>query len=250
MRQVRYALLVSGLVLATSAAARADDAAEARALVDRAVQAQGGAERLAKFPAVTGKLKGTYYGLGDGVAFTGEFAAQGADRNRLVIEAETGGQKLRLVQVLNGERGWVQVNDDTEELDKEALAEAREQAYVEWVATLVPLRDRKRFSFSPLGEIKIDGRPAAGVRVSSAGRIDVNLYFDKATGLLAKTETRSKEDGEEVTEEALVGEYKEVQGMKQATRLTIRRDGQLYMKCEVTDYRLAERLDATLFAKP
>jgi hypothetical protein len=238
------------LVLAITAAARADDSAATRALVDRAVKAQGGAERLAKLPAVTGRLKGTFYGLGDGVAFTGEFAAQGADRNRMEFEAETGGQKLRLVHVLNGDKGWVKVNDDTEELDKEGLAEAREEAYAEWVATLVPLRDRKRFSLSPLGEIKIDGRPAAGVRVSSEGRRDVNLYFDKTTGLLVKTEARLKEDGEEVTEETFLGEYKEVQGTKQATRLTVRRDGKPYLKCEVSNYRLAEKLDDALFARP
>lgn len=248
MRHGRYALL--GACVLAAAAARADDSAEARALVDRALKAQGGAERLAKLPAVSGKLKGIFHGFGDGVPFTGEFAAQGPDRTRLVIEAEAGDQKLRLVHVLNGNKGWVQVNDDTEELDKEALAEAREEAYAEWVATLVPLRDRKRFRLSPLGEIKIDGRPAAGARVSSEGHGDVNLYFDKASGLLVKTEVRRTEDGQEVTEETFLGGYKEVQGTKQATRLTVKRDGETYMDCAISEYRLEEKLDAAVFAKP
>jgi hypothetical protein len=250
MRHVRYPLLGACVMAAAATAARADDSAEARALVDRALKAQGGAERLAKLPAIRGKLKGTFHGLGEGVPFTGEFAAQGADRTRLVIEAEVGGEKLRLAHVLNSDKGWVQVNDGTEELDEEGLAEAREQAYAEWVATLVPLRDKKRFRLSPLGEIKIGGRPAAGARVSSEGRSDVNLYFDKATGLLVKTEVRLTEDGQEVTEETFLGAYKEVQGTKQATRLTVKRDGQPYLECEVRDYRLAEKLDGALFARP
>jgi hypothetical protein len=250
MRHSLKAFLVSGLVLAGAVTARADDAAAARALIDKAVQAQGGVAKLAKWPAVTARLKGTYHALGAAVAFTGEFAAQGPDRYKLDIEAEADGQKFRLVQVLNGDKGWVKLDDDTEELDKEDLAEVKEEAYGEWVATLVPLKD-KAFVLAPLGEVNIDKRPARGVTVSSKGHRDVNLYFDKETGLLVKTETRVKDDGgQEVTEETFLGEYKEVQGTKQATKFTVKRDGKLYLESEVTDYQLAEKLDDSVFAKP
>jgi hypothetical protein len=250
MRDSWYAFLVSGLMLAAAAPARADDGAAARALVDRAVQAHGGGAKLAKLPAVTGKLKGTFHGLGVAAAFTGEFAAQGPDRQKFVIEAEVGDEKFRLVHVLNRDKGWVKINDDTEELDKEDLAEAKEEAYGEWVATLVPLKG-KAFRLAPLGEVNFDKRPALGVRVSSKGHRDVNLYFDKKTGLLVKTETRVKDDNDqEVTEETFLSNYKEVQGTQQATKLTVKRDGKLYLESEVTDYQLAEKLDDGVFAKP
>jgi hypothetical protein len=250
MRHGKYAFLVAGLVLAATGQARADDDTAVRALVDKAVQAQGGQDKLAKLPAVMAKLKGTFHGLGVAAAFTGEFAAQGPDRSKFDIEGEAGGQKFRLVHVLHGDKGWVKFDDDTEELDKEDLAAAREEAYGEWVATLVPLKD-KAFRLAPLGEITIDKRPALGVTVSSKGHRDVNLYFDKATGLLVKTEARVKDDGgQEMTEETFLDEYKEVQGTKQATKLTVKRDGKLYLECEVTEYQLAEKLDDSVFAKP
>jgi hypothetical protein len=250
MRHDRIALLACGFTLLAAVTARAGDDA-ARALLDKALKAHGGEANLAKWPAVTAKIKGTFHGLGVAIPVTGEFAAEGADRARFAIEGQVDGQTFRLIQVLDGKQGWIKTNDDAaEELDKEDLAEAREEAYAELVATLVPLRDKK-FSLAPLGEIAVNHRPALGVTVSSKGRRDVNLYFDKKSGLLVKTESRVKDDnGQEVTEETFLGDYKEVQGTKQAMKLTIRRDGNPYLECEVTECRLEERLDPSVFAKP
>jgi hypothetical protein len=249
MRHNRLVLVACGFLLAATALARPGDDA-ARALVDKAVKAHGGAANLAKYSAVTGKLKGTFHGLGAAIPVTGEFAAQGADRNKFSIEGEVDGQKFILVQVLNGDRGWVKTDDGTEELSKEDLAEAKEEAYADWVATLAPLQDKK-FRLAPVGEIAIAKRPALGVTVSRKGRRDVNLFFDKETGLLVKIESRVKDDnGQEVTEETFLSDYKNVQGTKQAMKSTIRRDGNLYLECELTACELAERLDTNVFAKP
>jgi hypothetical protein len=249
MRVSWCAFLVSGLMQLTLAA-RADDSAALQALVDKAVQAQGGRARLEKLPAVTGKTKGTFPGLGATAAFTGEFAFQGPDRSKFAIEAEADGEKFRLVVVLAGRQGWVKLNDDTAEQDEDDLAEAREEAYAEWVATLVPLKDKK-FRLAPLGEVAVDGRPALGIKVSREGHRDVNLYFDREMSLLVKTETRVKDDdGQEVTEETFLSDYKEVQDTKQAMKVKVKRDGKLYLEIEVTDCQLAEQLDDSVFAKP
>jgi hypothetical protein len=249
MRHSKIAFLMSGLMLAATTLARADEQA-ARALVDRAVQAQGGEAKLAKLPASMAKLKGTFHGFGAAVAFTGEFAVQGHDRSRFDIAGEADGEKFHLIEVLAGNQGWAKFNDEIEELDKEGLAEAKEQAYAEWVATLVPLKD-KMFILAPLGELRVDQRPALGVKVSSKGHRDIDLYFDKETGLLVKTATQVKDDNDqEVMEETYLSDYKEVQGTKQAMKLIIHRDGKLYLESEVTDLQLAEKLDDSVFAKP
>ena len=90
------------------------------------------------------------------------------------------------------------------------------------------------------------------MKVTRKGRRDIDLYFDKESGLLVKTETRVKDEGsgQEVSEETFVTDYKEVQGVKQATRFTINRDGKPFMEGEATDIGLAEKLDASVFAKP
>jgi hypothetical protein len=250
MRHSRYAFLAFGLVLTATVTARADDRTTPRSLVEKAIGAQGGKAKLAKFTASTARFKGKFHGLGEATDFTGELSTQGADQHKMVIELEAGGAKIRITEVLDRTRGWIKTGDDTEEMDKADLARAKSEAYSEWVATLLPLED-KGFELAPLGEITIEKRPAVGVRVSKKGQADVNLYFDKKTNLLVKTETRIKDENEqEVTEETLLSDYREVQGTKQAMRFTTRHDGKVYLEGEVTELKLVEKLADSVFAKP
>src|SRR5688500_8475125 len=111
-------------ILAASGA-RADDKAS-REVLDRGITAQGGEAALAKFTAYTARMKGTFHGLGAAIDFTGELAAQGVDQQKIVIDTEAGGQKLRILHLVNRDKAWVQYNDQTEELEGEDLAEAKE----------------------------------------------------------------------------------------------------------------------------
>lgn len=245
----RYALAYA-LLLTAPLAARADDAADARALVDKALTAHGGADKLAKLPGVTLKLKGTFHGLGQALEFKGSIASQGADRFRLDMEFVVADRDVRVQQVLNGAKGWQKLNADVTEMDEDDLAEAKEQAYAGWVSTLVPLTD-KEFKLATAGEIKVDKRPALGVKVARKGRRDVTLYFDKETALLVKMETRVKDEtGEEKTEESVFSNYKDVQGTKQAFKVAVQRDAKPYLEADVTECTLAEKLGAATFAKP
>jgi hypothetical protein len=245
---MRLAMWIAvGLLLPV--AAFADDSA-AQAVLTKALEAQGGAAKLAKLQAATAKIKGTFHGMGAALDFTGEYASQGADRYKVDIEIEVAGQKLRFVQVLSGNEGWYRYGDDTEAMDPEALAEAKEEAYAEWVSSLIPLKD-KQFTLSPLGELAIEQRQTVGVKVASEGHRDVDLYFDKETGLLAKIVTQATDDGGQlVSEETLPSEYREFNGIKQPTKYSVKRDGKLYMETEVTEIQLVEKLDDSVFAKP
>lgn len=250
MRQRTSAFLAIGLVLTVPVLARADDNADARALVNKAIKAHGG-DKLAKFSASTVKLKGTVHAMGQAIPFTGEVNTHGADRQKVEIEASVGAEKFRVINILNGDKGWSRMGEDTKELDKDTLANAKSQAYGAWVATLVPLKD-KAFTLATVGEFKLEKRTALGIKVSRKGHKEVDLYFDKETGLLVKSESRVRDEGsgQEVTEETFYDGYKEVQGTKQAMKFTIKRDGKLFLEAEATEVELAEKLDASVFAKP
>lgn len=251
MSHVRESLAAFAFLAAVSVPARADDAADARAVVEKAVKAHGGQENLDKFPAHSLQFKGNFHGMGQAIPMTGVVAVQGLEKQKLDVEVEAGGQKFRVVTVLDGDKGWTRMGDETNAMDKDQVAEAKEQAYAGWVATLAPLKDKK-FTLATIGETKIDQRPAVGVKVSCKGHRDVDLYFDKETMLLVKTETRVKDDGsgQEVTEESFAGEYKDVQGTKQAMKFTVKRDGKLFVEGEATEYTLTDKLDPSTFAKP
>lgn len=247
--QPRFAF-VPGLILAIVTSVRADDAAEARAIVDKAIQATGGEAELSKFKAFTAKMKGDLYVQEMKVAFTAELATQGADQEKITLNLDIAGQRLVIVQVLNRDRGWVKVGDETTDMDREKLAEAVEEAHVGWVASLVPLKDNA-FTLATVGEIRVEDKPALGVRVSHAGRRDVNLFFDKATHLLVKSEARVKDEetGKEMTEETFMSGY-DGKNVQSALKLKINRDGKLYLEAELSDVKLEDKLDDSVFARP
>jgi hypothetical protein len=250
----RIVCLAAVLALTAAGAARAQDKDGAAAVIDKAIKAVGGEAKIAKYKAQTFKAKGTFYGMGEGIAYTGEWAEQGADKMRAQIEADGGGgMKFTFVRVVNGDKVWMKFGDDTQEVTgKDEITEAKEELYADWITTLLPLKE-KGFELAPLGEVKVNGKPAVGVRVSHKGYRDINLFFDKDTGLLAKSEHVVKDPmagGNEQSQETLFSEYKEIEGVKHAMKVVINRDGKKYIESEVTEFAPKEKIDDAVFGKP
>ena len=251
MTHVRHLALALGVVVGFSVPVRADDAADARAIVEKGVKAQGGQEKLAKLNAHIIKFKGNFHGMGQAIPMTGEITSLGKDRVKMDAEVEAGGMKFRVVNVIAGDKGWSKIGDALMELDKDQLAEAQHQAYSGWVATLAPLVN-KEFKLSTTGEMEIENKPALGVKVKREGHRDMDLYFDKQTGLLVKFEHRVKDEGsgQEVTEEFFPSDYKDVEGTKQSMKFVVKRDGKPFIDGELSEYQLLEKVDDSVFAKP
>jgi hypothetical protein len=226
-------------------ASRADDADQARAIVDKAIKAMGGEEKLAKFKTHTWSAKGTYYGMGDGVPFTANYAVSFPDKFRFEVEGF-------MIVVLNGDKGWRQMMGETHELDKEDSANQKVELYTGKVASLLPLAD-KAFTLALLGESKVEGKPAVGVKVTHKDRPEVKLYFDKENGLLVKSEIKTKaaeEGNKEVNQESIYGNYQQVDGAWLAGKVTILRDGKKFVEAENSNWKTAEKLDDKVFSKP
>lgn len=252
MRTTLSASLGIGLLLGVLGPVQADDQAEALKIIDKALQASGG-DKAAKMKAATWKMKGTFHGLGMPLPFTGEYAFQLPDKSKIVIEFDAGGQKASFATVYNDGKAWRKFNDDVTELDAEKTAEQKEAMYFNNMVRLLILKDKaKDFTFKLLGESQVEKRPVVGVKVSGKGHRDITLYFDKESGLLAKSDMRVKDDqtGEEANQETFYSDYKDANGFKHPGKIVIKRDGQLYIENESSDYKLAEKLDASVFEKP
>src|SRR5262245_55565553 len=94
------------LMIGLGGPARAADAREARAVLDKAVKALGGEEKLSKLKAVTWKARGTVSIGGTDNDFTLQATVQGLDHSRHEFEGEFGGNKIMSVTVLAGDKGW------------------------------------------------------------------------------------------------------------------------------------------------
>jgi hypothetical protein len=208
---MRPILCLTVLTLAAAGAARADEKSEARAILDKAIKAMGGAEKLGQQKAVTFKGKGKFYGMGAGIDYTSDFAIQPPDKVRFKMDFEVNAMKITYASVFDGKQGWVKINDQTTALDKDGVAEAKEDRYAGRVETLAPLVKDKGFELAPVGEVKVGDRAAIGIRVSQKGHRDINLFFDKKTGLLLKSERTIKDQqmgGKERLQESLFSDYK------------------------------------------
>jgi hypothetical protein len=254
MRRILILSLSAYGILTMNTLARADDAADAKALVEKAIKAYGGEDKLSKVKAMTMKSKGTYYGMGDGLAYTETTSWQAPDKFRAEIKADVNGEKFTLIEVSNGDKAWESTNGKTEEVTKDALAESKESMYLHRVSMLYPLLE-KGYTLTPIGEVKVGDKPAVGVKVAHKDHRDINILFDKKTNLIIKIETQvkdltDKDKPKEVTQESFFDDYKDVDGIPQPHKMTIKRAGKKFVEAEMTEIKIVEKLNDKLFEKP
>ena len=253
---MRRLLIPCALVRALAALGRADDDADAKAVVEKAVKARGGADNLAKYKADVLKIKGAVHVSGLDIDFTGEISFQQPDKSRAVIEGTVMGTNFKSTRVVNGDKGWIDdllgATQSMRDMSKEELAEERESQNANSMARLAVLTD-KAYTVSTVGESKVGDKEAVGILVKRKGYRDVSLFFDKKTHLLLKSETRVKDPqggDTEFTQEAFYDDYKKVGDLQVAHKLTIKRDGKAFLESETTEFKPEEKLDDGLFAKP
>lgn len=241
--------LVVGLVLIVPAVTFADDDAS-RQLVNKALEKTWGS-KFDKSKAITSKLKGNVQVNEASVPFTGEVNTQRGDQHRIAITLTIDGQAIEFASIVNGNQGWLKINDNSVDMPADKLTDSKEAAYAAWVTSLLPLKD-KEFKLAPFGEIEIGGRKAAGVNVTREGHRSITLFFDKESSLLVRTETvvRDEVSFKEVTEEVTYSNHKAFDGVQHPTRIVIKRNGQAHVDAEIEDFKAAEKLDDSMFSKP
>ena len=113
----------------------------------------------------------------------------------------------------------------------------------------------KVYKLVPRADDKVDDRETAVVSVTRKGFPDITLYYDRETGLLAKSSTRVKaadQGFKEVVQEVWYKDYKESEGVKFPSKLVIKRDGKEFVESEVSELRLEDVREVRneLFGKP
>jgi len=247
---MRTSLVPTLVLLVSCVAARADDAADARAVIQRAVTAHGGIDRLSKLKTQVRTMKGEL-NFGGAVPATCEVSCELPDKCRCAYVLDKGNQKAQITLVINGDKSWQGGSGAIKEMTKQQQREVEEEIlYVPWVTSLVALRD-PAFELTALPPIKVADQPAEGVKVSRKGRPDVKLYFDKKTGLLVKAERKGTEAGTEISREYLFSEPKEFDGLKLPTKLAVIDNGiKKVAEWSNITYQFPGKLDDSTFGKP
>ena len=245
MRRAISATLGIALILAAVGFVRPGEPKDARAIVGKAIQAMGGEAKLAKQKAFTWKDKGTYYGMGDGQPYSGEFAVQWPGQFRMEIEGV-------FTIVLNGDKGWVKAGGVVNDLPKDQFDSQLLEQRARIITSLLPLKD-KAFQLKTLADAKVGKDSAQVVQVSRKDYPETKLFFSKKTGLLVKSEFRTKaaeQEFKEVNQEAYYSDYRDVDGVKRPHKIVVKRDGKLFVESATVEMKASDKLDDKVFGRP
>ncbi len=245
MKRIIVCWTAIALLLAGARWAPSGEEASPQAVITKAIEAMGGAAKLERNKAATWTEKGTYYGMGDGLPYTGSYAVQWPDRFRMEIHGV-------FTMVINGDQGWMKSDKGTEEMAKDVVAARARDHKAGWVTTLIPLKN-KAFKLSSLPEAKVGDQPVRGVVVRRKDYPDVKLFFDKKTGLLLRSEYKSQVPElklKEVAMESTFGDYREIEGAKVPCHIVMKRAGKRFVEADIHDYKAAGKLDAKVFSRP
>jgi hypothetical protein len=248
MRGPRCFLIPCLLLAAILVPARGEEPDELKALIDKALKAAGGEEKLNQFQTYILESKSV---LRNGNSGTGRAFARLPDQYRHESEDIVFGRKSRSVIVINGNQGWRKQDDRTEELSKEAIANLKRSLPFSGVRTILHLKN-PAYNLSLLGETKVGDRIAVGIKLTDKARPErgMSFLFEKATSLLLKEENLHKQsDGNTILFERIYGDYQEVDGIPIARKVIAKRDGEIRWEADVT-VKFVDKLDDKLFEKP
>jgi hypothetical protein len=250
---VRALTLAGAVALASGSAgpSRAADTKDATAILDNAIKALGGEDKLSKAQGVSWKAKGTITFQGSDNPMTIQTILQGLDRSRQEFEGDFGGNPIKGVTVLAGDKGWRDFGGNHDALDKDALANEKRRTYLSLVpVTIVPLKG-KEFKVEAIPEETVGGAPQVGVKATGPDGKEFSLYFAKDTGLPVREVAKVIGFmGEEYTQETTFSDYQDQAGIKKAMKIAMKRDGEKFIDQQITEFKLLDQVDTKLFAEP
>ncbi|HEV3166390.1 MAG TPA: hypothetical protein VGZ22_20365 [Isosphaeraceae bacterium] len=250
MKRFLGAALATVFLAGLCSSVRADDQA-AKAILDKGIKALGGEEKLSKADAITWKAKGKITFNDNANEFNSQTTVQGLDHYRGEFEGDFNGNKFMGVTVLNGDKGWRKFGDNNMEMDAEAVANEKRNIYLQLAPTTLVRLKGKGFQIETAGEETVGGSPAVGLKVTAPDGKDFTIYFDKESGLPVKQVAKvTGFMGEEFKQENFFSNYKDFNGIKKATKLEIKRDGEKFIDEEITDFKVLDKVDPDTFSAP
>jgi hypothetical protein len=246
---------MTAILLAMTFAGPAFSQGDAKAVIQKAIDAHGGKEKIDKYPAAISKFKGEMSVSGLDMTFEGK-GAQGPNQYKIELVADVAGQKLTISQAVDG--GKVKVKAMLAGMmlpqpeDEAAMEELKFALVNQEISQLTPLiANVKKYSIKSGPDEDVDGKKAATVDVTVKMDGDktkeVKLFFDKDSSLLVKYSRKGLSpgagDGKEALQESVMSDFKVIEGVKVPMKVVNYSDGKKFMSMTQVEYKLLEKLD-------
>ncbi len=243
-------LAAAFLLLGQGVQARADDK-DVTAVLDRAIAALGGEAKLARATAISWKGKGTIIFNENDNPIRTKTTLQGIDHHRAEFEGDFNGNEVKGATVLAGEKGWRKFGEETQDLEGDGLAAEKRRAYLQAASTtILPLKG-KSFKVESAPDQQVAGRAAAAIKATGPDGKTFTLAFDKETGLPVRmTATVRGWQGEDYEQETTMADFQDFGGIKFPTKTESKRDGNPFVKLELSEFKVEDKADPDTFAEP
>jgi len=234
---------------AVGANARGDEP-KPEQIIDKAIRAHGGEDRLAGLSGFSLKERLVYE---KGPTWSFEEKADVPLRYRSEMKSGPEG-KNRSVIVINGDHGWLKRGNEAEPYPPTFLDTMRKNT-IPYLGprSILRLRARQKnphCQFSAAGECTIDGHQAVGLRMKLEGGPQQTWFFDKESGLLLRTESRTANfEGEETVTVTTYEDYQTFDGFAMARKESTLRDGKPSSTRELIEFKVATPSEEA-FSKP
>jgi hypothetical protein len=252
MRQFLGVLVAAIFLCIESGPARAGQD-DANAILDKAIKAMGGEEKLGKIVAFTWTTSGSMKvnGRKSDMEVVMIFNGLNQARRDFHVRRDFGGRERVRRTVLDGDEGWHLVGGKYQEMNGDAVANEKRNIYLQVIPTLPNLLKTNGFKYVAAGEEEVRGKPASILKVTGPDGKDFRLYFDKESFLPVREVARSVgANGDEQIDDVTFADYKDLSGIKKATSIEIRIDPQNFGFMEITDFKVLDRVDPATFAGP
>lgn len=167
--------------------------------------------------------------------------------NKFRVEMEMQGQKM--VQVYNGEKGWMLapwVSSEPQELTGPQLEQAMEQADID--GELYNYQD-KGFSAELLGKEFLNNGEVFNIKLTGNNGVEKNYYIGADDYLVKKVTGKVNAQGQEVTVEQIMSEYKDIDGMKVVSKIETK-SPMGNATIDFKNYKFGAPLNDSIFEKP
>jgi hypothetical protein len=196
-----------GLFFTLTLAVQLPDAPQG--VIDKAIQARGGEKQLPQVVAIETKVRGRIFRDPVSYPFTTTILSQLPDQYKHVMDYQKDNETIRQTQIFTGTNVWLKARGELQPLDEKLIDALRRGRYAERLTNLTLLKD-KAYQIKSLGDSKAYDHDVTGIEVTGTNKIPVKLFFDKATGLLVKTEHRQMDPQslEEVLQTTYYSDYR------------------------------------------
>ena len=247
---MRYDLVTSSCAFLFLLLAGTASAEDARALIDRAIQAHGGAARLERTKKGHVKAKCEVKDVNAPFEYEIEEWFDLPARNKRIYDEKGHGTARHVEWLFMGKESWMREGSRRVEHKSWPVSlSAEQQQWYAVLAILLLLRE-KDAQLTSLPEETKDGRILAGIHVVYF-LYSGDYFFDKSTGLLARSKRtwQSPVNGEEEDAETIYEDYRDIQGIHYPMRFKVA--AKKYSSTfTLSSIEFLDKIDESIFSKP